>query len=52
MNQRGKKKNKQAVTQQGSELEKFDVVIIGGGIVGLCFANELIDSDFSVAIIY
>ncbi len=51
MNQRGKKKNKQAVTQQGSELEKFDVVIIGGGIVGLCFANELIDSDFSVAII-
>ena len=51
MNQRGKAKNKQAVTQQDSELEKFDVVIIGGGIVGLCFANELINSDFSVAII-
>jgi 2-octaprenylphenol hydroxylase len=29
----------------------FDVVIIGGGIVGLSFANELAASDFSVAII-
>ena len=29
----------------------FDIVIVGGGIVGLSLANELIDSDFSVAII-
>jgi 2-octaprenylphenol hydroxylase len=29
----------------------FDVVIVGGGIVGLSFANELAGSDFSVAII-
>lgn len=29
----------------------YDIVIVGGGIVGLTFANELIDSDFSVAII-
>lgn len=37
--------------EQNSDVEKFDVVIIGGGIVGLCFANELTDADFSVAII-
>jgi len=29
----------------------FDIVIVGGGIVGLSLANELIDSDFSVAIV-
>jgi len=29
----------------------FDIVIVGGGIVGLSFANELIDSAFSVAVI-
>jgi 2-octaprenylphenol hydroxylase len=31
--------------------EAFDVVIVGGGIVGLSFANELAGSDFSVAIV-
>lgn len=31
--------------------QHFDVVIIGGGIVGLSFANELAASDFSVAVI-
>lgn len=31
--------------------DAFDIVIIGGGIVGLCFANELLDSGFSVAVI-
>lgn len=29
----------------------FDIVIVGGGIVGLSLANELINSDFSVAIV-
>ncbi|PCJ86913.1 MAG: 2-octaprenyl-3-methyl-6-methoxy-1,4-benzoquinol hydroxylase [Thiotrichaceae bacterium] len=29
----------------------FDIVIVGGGIVGLSLANELIDSDFSVAVV-
>ena len=29
----------------------FDVVIVGGGIVGLSFANELAGTDFSVAVI-
>ncbi len=29
----------------------FDVVVVGGGIVGLSFANALAGSDFSVAII-
>ncbi len=37
--------------KQNTDVKKFDVAIIGGGIVGLCFANELIDTDFSVAII-
>jgi len=31
--------------------QDFDVVIVGGGIVGLSFASELAASDFSVAII-
>lgn len=31
--------------------DTFDVVIVGGGIVGLSFASELAGSDFSVAII-
>lgn len=29
----------------------FDVVIVGGGIVGLSLANELVGSDFSVAVV-
>jgi len=29
----------------------FDIVIVGGGIVGLSLANELIDSDFTVAVV-
>ena len=29
----------------------FDIVIIGGGIAGLCLANELIATDFSVAVL-
>jgi len=37
--------------QQGNDDVMFDVVIVGGGIVGLSFANELAGSDFSVAII-
>lgn len=31
--------------------DKFDVVIVGAGIVGLSFAAELMASDFSVAIV-
>jgi len=33
------------------EFENFDVVIVGGGIVGLTLANALLDSDFSVAVV-
>mgnify|MGYP001815141350 FL=1 len=31
--------------------DTYDIIIVGGGMVGLSFANELIDSDFSVAVI-
>lgn len=31
--------------------QDFDIVIVGAGIVGLSFALELVDSDFSVAIV-
>jgi 2-octaprenylphenol hydroxylase len=41
----------QDVTKQDAEITRFDIAIIGGGIVGLSFANELIASDFSVVII-
>ncbi len=41
----------QKVNQQKSDEFDFDVVIIGGGIVGLSFANELAASDFSVAVV-
>ena len=43
--------SEQVAAQQDTDISMFDIVIIGGGIVGLCFANELIASDFSVAII-
>ena len=39
------------VAKQDTDITLFDIAIIGGGIVGLSFANELIDSDFSVVII-
>ncbi len=39
------------MNQQSSDVLNFDVVIIGGGIVGLSFASELAASDFSVAVI-
>jgi 2-octaprenylphenol hydroxylase len=42
---------RQNVTKQDAEITLFDIAIIGGGIVGLSFANELIASDFSVVII-
>lgn len=31
--------------------QDFDIVIVGGGIVGLSFASELAASDFSVAVV-
>ena len=34
-----------------SNIEMFDIVIVGGGIVGLSFASELANSDFTVAIV-
>jgi 2-octaprenylphenol hydroxylase len=34
-----------------SSLYDYDVLIIGGGIVGLSLASELVDTDFSVAVI-
>jgi len=34
-----------------TENTPFDIVIVGGGIVGLSLANELINSDLSVAIV-
>lgn len=43
--------NKAGIKNSGSKTARFDVVIVGGGIVGLSFANELADTDFSVAII-
>ncbi len=43
--------NKHHGQQPSDEIDRFDVVIVGGGIVGLCFAHALIDTDFSVAII-
>ncbi len=46
-----KQHGKQHVGLQGTDSTMFDIAIIGGGIVGLSFANELIGSDFSVVII-
>ncbi len=34
-----------------SDIMNFDIVIVGGGIVGLSLANELVGTDFTVAII-
>ena len=31
--------------------DSYDIIIVGGGMVGLSFASELIGSDFSVAVI-
>jgi 2-octaprenylphenol hydroxylase len=33
------------------DVEAFDIVIVGGGIVGLSLASELANSDFTVAIV-
>jgi len=49
--QHGEQHGKQPVAPQDTDVAAFDIVIIGGGIVGLSFANELIAADFSVAII-
>jgi len=37
------------VINQGEDT--YDIIIVGGGMVGLSFANELIGSEFSVAVI-
>lgn len=42
--------SKQA-SQPMSNVEDYDVVIVGGGIVGLSLANELAGTEFSVAVI-
>ena len=34
-----------------SDIEEFDIVIVGGGIVGLSLASELANSNFTVAIV-
>jgi 2-polyprenylphenol 6-hydroxylase len=41
----------QTVKQPGEARSHYDVIIIGGGIVGLSFAGELAATDLSVAVI-